>query len=378
LDTKANLMENKKSYAFISYNHRDVKMAKWLHKKLESYKLPSEIHNEFEDSKYLRPVFRDQEDLNTGVLSDELRKHLDNSQYLVVICSPHSAKSEWVSTEVRTFIEWGRLKFIIPFIIDGTPNSQNENECFPLSLREYVSAHPDQELLGINISEIGRDKAFVRVVSRMLGVSFDELWKRHERERRRRIITWSTAILFLAGILYFFAVPVSLKILIIDENHHLPMPTDAILIVGNAEYSLSNLDTTIVVNAIPGYYRGRNMHITFSSTYYIAFSDNIKLGMAVENAYILNAKRDSSFAYYAGYVYDEKKLPVAKASVDVDDLSTYTDSVGHFQIEIPVDRQAETKSIIIHKPGMKTIYREDECPSKELKYIMHIYNDKEL
>ena len=53
-------MSVKNCYAFISYNHRDIKAAKWLHKKLESYKLPTEIHNEYEDSKYLRPVCRDQ------------------------------------------------------------------------------------------------------------------------------------------------------------------------------------------------------------------------------------------------------------------------------------------------------------------------------
>lgn len=30
-------------YAFINYSHRDVKIAKWLHKELEAYKLPAEI-----------------------------------------------------------------------------------------------------------------------------------------------------------------------------------------------------------------------------------------------------------------------------------------------------------------------------------------------
>ena len=70
-------------YAFISYSHRDVKIAKWLHKELEAYKLPAEIQNEFENSQYLRPVFRDIDDLDTGVLKDELRKKLWSSKYLI-------------------------------------------------------------------------------------------------------------------------------------------------------------------------------------------------------------------------------------------------------------------------------------------------------
>ena len=71
---------------FISYNHKDVKWAQWLQKKLEWYRLPTEIHNEFSDSRYIRPVFRDRDTLTSGVLNDELRNHLEASQYLVVLC----------------------------------------------------------------------------------------------------------------------------------------------------------------------------------------------------------------------------------------------------------------------------------------------------
>lgn len=360
-----------KRYAFISYNHHDHKMAKWLHRKLESFKLPTEIHNEFEDSKYLRPIFRDQEDLDAGVLGDELRKHLRSSKYLIIICSPNSAKSEWVSNEVRTFIEWGRLKYIIPFIIDGTPNSGGEDECFPSSLREYVAENPDRELLGINILEVGQEKAFVRVVSRMLGVSFDELWKRHERERRRRIIAWSIGIPIVTSLLYYFAIPISLNIRLVDANHCLPMPDDAVLTVANAEYSLDRLDTTITINTIPGYYRLLKIPIKFSSTYYMPISGEIKLGMGINNTKVIRIERDSVFAIYAGSVTDVDGKPVEQAKVQVGDSIAYTDDKGHFKLMFSVEEQSEYKKLRIEKAGMKSIARNDECPSSELKYIMH-------
>ena len=45
-----------KNFAFISYSHRDMKIARWLQRHLESYKLPTEIHNDIEaGSRYLRP-----------------------------------------------------------------------------------------------------------------------------------------------------------------------------------------------------------------------------------------------------------------------------------------------------------------------------------
>lgn len=364
-------MDIRKKYAFISYNHHDAKMAKWLHKKLESYKLPTEIHNEFEESKYLRPVFRDQEDLNTGILSDELRKHLKSSKYLIVICSPRSAKSEWVNNEVKAFIEWGRMEYIIPFIIDGTPNSKDEYECFPLSLLQHFCAHPDRELLGINIDEVGKDKAFVRVVSRMLGVSFDELWKRHEREHRRRILAWSIGTPIIACLLYSLAIPVSLSIQIVDENHHLPMPTDAVLTVATAEYPINSLDTTIIINTIPGLYRGRHIPLTFKATYYELIKEDIEVGMGLNMTKKLILARDSSFAIYAGTVVDDNGIPIEQAKVFLDNSIVYTNSEGFFKVAFDVGSQSECKTIRITKAGMRDIVRDDECPSRDLRYIMH-------
>lgn len=360
-----------KNYAFISYNHRDVKAAKWLHRKLESYKLPTEIHNEFEDSQYLRPVFRDQEDLNTGILGDELKKHLESSKYLIVICSPNSSKSEWVSNEVKAFIEWGRLEYIIPYIIDGTPNSSDEKECFPKSLLEYAGEHPDRELLGISIAEVGREKAFVRVVSRMLDVSFDELWKRHERERRRRIIALSIGIPFFACLFYYFAMPVSLTIQVVDENHRLPMPSDAVLVVANAEYPLSSLDTTVTINTIPGYYRWLRIPIKFSSTYYMPIAKEFKLGMGIKNNEVVRVERDSLFAIYAGIVIDMNGEPVEQAEVQIGDSIAYTDDRGCFRLVFSVKEQSEYKELRITKYGKQTIIRDDECPSLDLRYIIH-------
>ncbi|MBI4028147.1 MAG: toll/interleukin-1 receptor domain-containing protein [Verrucomicrobia bacterium] len=48
-------------YAFISYSRKDEKWAKWLQKKLETYRLPSALCRESDGKvpNYTRPVFRD-------------------------------------------------------------------------------------------------------------------------------------------------------------------------------------------------------------------------------------------------------------------------------------------------------------------------------
>ena len=175
-------------FAFISYKREDEKWAKWLQKKLESYSLPTAIRKENPElPNKIRPVFRDQSELAGGNLKTEIEKGLDGSKYLIVICSPRSAKSPWVSKEVQYFIDQGREEYIIPFIIGGTPNASNpEDECFPEGLRQLIG---EREILGININEMGRDAATIKVIARMFNLRFDTLWQRYERSKKIKYVT---------------------------------------------------------------------------------------------------------------------------------------------------------------------------------------------
>lgn len=172
-----------KYLAFISYKREDEKWAKWLQHKLEHYKLPTSVRKtNLSLPERLRPVFKDTTDLAGGVLEKTIKEALNSSKYLIVICSPRAAQSPWVCKEVQEFINSGREKYIIPFIIDGEPNSFNkEAECFPKNLKDLSGA---RELLGININEMGRNAAVIKVVSRMFNLYFDTLWQRAKREQK--------------------------------------------------------------------------------------------------------------------------------------------------------------------------------------------------
>lgn len=178
-------MEKFEYIAFISYKREDEKLAKRIQKKMEAYSIPTALRkkNPTLPTK-VRPVFRDQTDLSGGNLKEEIEEALENSKYLIVICSPRAAKSPWVSKEVQYFINHGREKYIIPFIIDGTPNAKNEeDECFPVEIRHLSE---EKEILGININEMGRDAAVIKVIARIFNLRFDTLWQRHERAKRRK------------------------------------------------------------------------------------------------------------------------------------------------------------------------------------------------
>ena len=164
-----------KYLAFISYKREDEKWAKWLQHKLEHYKLPTSVRKTDPSlPERVRPVFKDTTDLAGGVLEKAIKEALYFSKYLIVICSPRAAQSPWVCKEVQEFIDSGREEYIIPFIIDGVPNSLNkETECFPKNLKDLSGA---RELLGININEMGRNAAAIKVVARMFSLYFDTLW----------------------------------------------------------------------------------------------------------------------------------------------------------------------------------------------------------
>ncbi len=179
-------------YAFISYSHKDQKWADWLHRKLENYRLPNAVRREAEGRlpKHIRPVFRDKTDIGVGSLSQSLRKELEDSRFLIVICSPNSANSEWVSREIDHFRQMGRGERIIPFIVEGHPHAgEPSRECYPSALRES-----GDELLGVSVPELKQEPALVKVVAAILGLKFDQLWQRHKRRERQRTLCLAAAL----------------------------------------------------------------------------------------------------------------------------------------------------------------------------------------
>lgn len=229
-------IQQKEYFAFISYQRKDEEWAERLRNKLEHYRLPSSVRKQDASlPKEVRPIFRDALELAGGVLAKEIETALQNSKYLIVICSPNSAKSSWVNKEIQTFIDLGREDRIIPFIIDGTPFSDDEDtECFPPALR---SLKGEKELLGININELSRDAASIKVVARMLGLKFDTLWQRFEREKNRK------RLMVIGGTLIFAFVSLGVGVYIAHQNRELDAKNKEVVVErdrANAERDRAN------------------------------------------------------------------------------------------------------------------------------------------
>jgi tetratricopeptide (TPR) repeat protein len=178
---------------FLSYAHADTSWAKWLHRRLEAFRIDRDLAGRTTSlgvvPASLRPVFRDRDDFTGGhSLTDATIAALDASGALVVLCSPHSAQSKYVNEEVRLFRWRHSERPVIPVIIEGTyPDN------FPPALRNEVDADgtiTDRSvvLLGPDLREHadGRQLGLAKVVAGIIGVGSDEIYQRTERAQRRK------------------------------------------------------------------------------------------------------------------------------------------------------------------------------------------------
>ena len=207
----------KKYWAFLSYSHQDAKVCEWLHRELETFRVPRRLvgldTREGKTPTRLFPVFRDRDELpGSSELGKNLTEALAQSRYLIVICSPAAARSRWVNEEIRQFKMMGGEGKILALIVDGEPNAADKPnsgllECFPEALKYRVDASGN--LTGQRVEPIAADIrrgretrsiALLRLIAGLLGVPFDELRQR-DKERNRRSLTLRFAALALIALL---------------------------------------------------------------------------------------------------------------------------------------------------------------------------------
>lgn len=210
--------------AFISYNHRDRAWARWLHRSIENYQLPASLRERGATTevaaKRLAPVFLDREELPSSAdLAEAVRRALEDSAALIVVCSPDAVRSRWVNEEIRSFKALGRGGRILCLLVGGDPGAADrpeapDSECFPAALRfEVIDGEVTErraaEPLAADVREGGdsRRDAVLKIVAGLLGVSLDELRQRDEARRQRRLVAITAAA--MAGCVIFAGLAVT-------------------------------------------------------------------------------------------------------------------------------------------------------------------------
>ena len=188
--------------AFISYSHADEKWARWLHRAIETWRVPRALagtqgeHGEI--PKRLAPVFRDRDELEaSGDLSDRLSQALEASDALIIICSPAAAQSRWTDQEVGRFQALGRTRRIFCLLVDGDPTTGDA--CFPPALQYGID---DAEPLFADPRPYadGKQLARQKIIAGLLGVPLDQIRRREHARRRRRLLGVGMAAIALLAL----------------------------------------------------------------------------------------------------------------------------------------------------------------------------------
>ncbi len=172
--------------AFISYSHRDDSIAKTLHNRLETYRLPKKLIGQSGErgaiSARLTPIFRDLDELSAADdLSVEIKAALARSATLIVLCSPGAKASKWVNLEIETFRALhGNTRPVLAALIEGEPA-----DAFPPALtadgHEPVAAD-------FRKGRDGKRLALLKLVAGMAGAPLDALVQRDAQRQYRRVM----------------------------------------------------------------------------------------------------------------------------------------------------------------------------------------------
>lgn len=341
-----------KYFAFISYNSKDTEWGKRLQRKLEHYRMPAILCSERGWKRTpINPVFFAPTDIQPGGLTEELQQRLIASRNLIVICSPNSAQSEWVGKEIEFFHKLGRTKQIHFFIVDGVPHSGDpKTECF----NPIVETLELPEILGANVHEriyrwpwLNKERAYVQLISKMLGVEFDAIWQRHKRLLIQKIVIWSiVALLLLAAFIGLWVMnqPVDVKVQLKEvstHNENLPPLKDAAITMTLENEvktdTIRSLDASTIFSNIPHRFLNKEVRICVESQYFLPV-DTVILLSKDNSIEISRDPKAFGEVYFRLWNPDEEQTS-PNTEVFIDGHPVMSDANGNVSLFIPLPQQ---------------------------------------
>jgi hypothetical protein len=299
-------------------------------------------------------VFFAPTDIQPGGLTEELQERLRTSKNLIVICSPNSARSEWVGKEIEFFHQLGRTKQIHFFIVDGLPHSGNpDTECF----NPVVDSLGLPEILGANIHEkiyrwpwINKERAYVQLISKLLGVEFDAIWQRHKRLLIQRAVSWAIGIVVILDALFGVwntskSVDVEMTLNEVSvHNENLPPLKDAVvtLMLDNETKTdtIHSLDVSTIFANIPHRFIGEEVRVQVAcQEAYLPIDTTFLLNKML----VLNIHRNPD--YYGNLRFrlwnpsTEKSAPHTEVSVDGHHVKSDADGIVTYTVPLEEQKQ---------------------------------------
>lgn len=188
--------------AFISYRHAplDSKVAAKIQSDLENFSIQKALQKSC-NKKRLGPIYLDKEELPVNSdLSDDIKRALVNSKYLIVICSTNTVSSVWVPREIEYFLKTHDRQHVLTVLANGEPGDVIPD----------ILCHEETNVLSLSCDyrkkrSAAKREELPRLAAAILGCSCDELRQRQRKRQIRQAVSVFSAVLLLVAVIAAFA-----------------------------------------------------------------------------------------------------------------------------------------------------------------------------
>ena len=249
--------------AFISYCHGDPDsaVAKDVQRQLEHFHIPAAIRK-LTGRKKIERIFRDKDELPISYdLGSDITEALENSEFLIVICSERTSASHWVMREIETFLQTHDINHVLTVTVRGEPadvipdilTSRNVTETAPdgttYTRTELLEPLSCDYRIGFRKA---RKEEIPRLAAAMLGCTYDQLVQR-SRQYRHRVTALALSGVSLVSLAFgLYAVRTGLKI---QSNYNQALLSQSQFLASESTSLLNDGDRmaaiTLALEALP-------------------------------------------------------------------------------------------------------------------------------
>ncbi len=194
---------------------------------------------------------------------------------------------------------------------------------------------------------MNRERAYVQLISKLLGVEFDTIWQRHKRLLIQKAIAWTIgiiAVMVALAVVWLHNKPVDVEIRLDDtsvHNNQLPPLKDAVITMTleneTKEDTIQNIGTTAVFPNVPHKYLKKEVRIQVICMNYLP----IDTVMVLSDDMNIPIRRDEkAFGRVRLQLWDINADTFVKGiEVSVDGQKSISDENGYAEFYVPLERQ---------------------------------------
>ena len=206
---------------------------------------------------------------------------------------------------------------------------------------------------------MNKERAYVQLISKLLGVEFDAIWQRHKRLLIQKVIAWVigiTAIMLAMSYVWITNQAVNVEVKLNEASVHNgnlpPLKNAVIMLTLENETKTDTIHTisdNILFSNIPHKYLDKEVHVTAKITDTSSFQSYLPVDTILQLSETLTINIYRNPTFYGNVHFrlwnPDREEAVANAELEIAGQKVVSESDGHISLFIPLEEQ-KTKYLI--------------------------------